>query len=65
MIYAEECETVEDAIKRELQLKRWSSRRKEALVAGNLTTLKSFSTKKDPTRIPNTFTWRDLMDPAG
>jgi predicted GIY-YIG superfamily endonuclease len=60
IICAEECETAEGAIKRELQLKRWTARKKEALVAGNLTTLKLFGTKKDHARSRNTFTWQDL-----
>ena len=40
MIYAEEYVTERAAIRREKQLKRWSRRQKEALIAGELALLK-------------------------
>lgn len=40
MIYAEEYPTECAAIKREKQLKRWSRRKKEALIRGDLALLK-------------------------
>lgn len=39
MIYAEEYTTERAAIKREQQLKRWSRRKKEALISGDLSLL--------------------------
>jgi predicted GIY-YIG superfamily endonuclease len=40
MVYAEEHPTVRSAERRELQLKRWSRAKKEALIAQDLTGLK-------------------------
>ena len=40
MIYAEEYATERAAIKREKQLKRWSRRKKEALIGGDRSLLK-------------------------
>lgn len=40
MIYAEEYSTERAAIRREKQLKRWSRKKKEALIAGDLAQLK-------------------------
>jgi tRNA/rRNA methyltransferase len=40
MVYAEEYATESAAIKREKQLKRWSRRKKEALIGGDLSLLK-------------------------
>jgi len=41
MVYAEDHPTVKQAAKRELQLKRWSRAKKEALIAQDLKKLKS------------------------
>ena len=42
MVYAEEYRDATAALKREKQLKRWSHRKKEALVTGDVSALKSF-----------------------
>ncbi len=40
LIYSEKVDSVADAVQRERQLKRWSGKKKEALVAGDIATLK-------------------------
>ena len=46
LVYSEECESTRSAISRERQLKRWSAQKKEALVAGDLSTLKRLSRRR-------------------
>jgi putative endonuclease len=41
--YKEECETFVEARRREAQIKRWSRAKKEALVSGDLYTLRELS----------------------
>ena len=43
LLYSEELDSFSDARKREAQIKRWSRSKKEALVAGDLSTLKELS----------------------
>jgi predicted GIY-YIG superfamily endonuclease len=62
MIYAEEYASIRDAVARERQLKRWTAMKKEALVAGNLSTLKILSRRTNEQRSRITFTWRDLSE---
>ena len=40
MVYAEEHDSRQSAVRRERQLKGWTVRKKEALIAGDLTALK-------------------------
>ena len=60
MIYAEEHDSIEGAIAREQQLKRWTNQKKEALIAGDGRALKSLSRKS--TNSTGAFTWRDLLN---
>ena len=46
LMYSEYFATREAALARERQLKRWSARKKEALIAGDLATLKSLSKRR-------------------
>jgi predicted GIY-YIG superfamily endonuclease len=46
LVYADAFQTREEALAAELQIKRWSRRKKEALIAGNLAALK-VAAKKD------------------
>ena len=48
LVYSEILLTREIAVRRERQLKRWSSEKKEALVAGDLTRLKQLSKRRGP-----------------
>jgi putative endonuclease len=43
LVYSEEYETFSEARRREAQVKRWSRAKKEALVAGDLITLRNLS----------------------
>ena len=43
LVYSETHITLSSARKRELQLKKWSRAKKEALIAGNIATLKALS----------------------
>jgi tRNA/rRNA methyltransferase len=43
LVYSEACENKTAAICRERQIKRWSRKKKEALIAGNLKKLKRLS----------------------
>ena len=45
MVYAEEHDSVESAIAREHQLKRWTTKKKEALILGDHRALRSLSRK--------------------
>jgi hypothetical protein len=60
MIYAEEHASTCDAVLRERQLKHWTAKKKEALVAGNLSTLKMLSRRRNE-HSKTTFTWQDLI----
>ena len=40
LVYSEQQDSIERAVARERQLKRWTRAKKEALVAGDLTTLR-------------------------
>jgi len=46
LVYSEEYETFSEARLRESQVKRWSRSKKEALVAGDLATLRSLARSK-------------------
>jgi predicted GIY-YIG superfamily endonuclease len=59
MIYAEEYNSVERAIARERQLKRWSREKKEALVLNDRVALDRLSHRSPPAAVA--FTWRDLL----
>jgi putative endonuclease len=43
LVYSEQFDTFSEARKREAQIKRWSRAKKEALVSGDLTSLKDLS----------------------
>jgi predicted GIY-YIG superfamily endonuclease len=60
MVYAEEHQSVESAIAREHQLKRWSRKKKEALVRGDQRALRALARRS--TKSKTEFTWRDLLD---
>lgn len=59
MVYAEEHASVASAIAREHQLKRWSSKKKEALIHDGRAVLRSLGRR--PTKSLAGFTWRDLL----
>jgi putative endonuclease len=46
VVYAEEHASTARAIARERQLKRWTANKKEALIAGDLKTLKTLSKRR-------------------
>jgi predicted GIY-YIG superfamily endonuclease len=58
MVYAEEHATVESAITRERQLKRWSTKKKESLIGHDRAALRSLGRRPWPIA---EFTWRDLL----
>lgn len=60
MVYAEEHASVEKAIAREHQLKRWSHKKKEALILDDRVALTSLGRR--PTKSMAEFTWRDLLN---
>ena len=60
MVYAEEHHSAQSAIARERQLKRWSNKKKEALVVGDRRALKALGRRS--TKSGAEFTWRDLLD---
>ena len=62
IVYAEEYASLQAAIARELQLKRWSSKKKEALVRSDRLALSSYAHKPLKSRGA---TWRDLLTPRG
>ncbi len=43
VVYRQEFPTVEDAVRREHQIKRWSCKKKEALITSDMQTLKLLS----------------------
>lgn len=61
MIYAEEHASLQGAVARERQLKRWTAVKKLALAAGDNPRLKTLSRHHEQ-RAPNAIvTWRDLL----
>jgi putative endonuclease len=59
MVYAEEHASLESAIAREHELKRWSREKKEALIRDDRTALDWLSRR--PSNATTAFTWRDLL----
>ena len=51
VVYSESYPTLGLARKREIQLKKWSRAKKEALIAGNITMLKNLSRRKSAPEI--------------
>jgi len=47
LVYSESLPTFSDARKREAQIKRWSRAKKEALVAGDMVTLRNLSKSRN------------------
>jgi len=58
VVYAEGHASVESAVAREHQLKRWSREKKEALIRGDRTALDWLSHRRAAS---DSFTWRDLL----
>jgi putative endonuclease len=46
LVYSEEYDTFSDARRREAQIKRWTRTKKEALISGDMVTLKKLSRAK-------------------
>jgi putative endonuclease len=46
IVYSEEFDTFSEAHQREVQVKRWSRGKKEALISGNLATLQNLAKSK-------------------
>ncbi len=46
IVYSETCESLDTAVSREQQIKRWSRAKKTALVEGNLTHLRHLSRRR-------------------
>lgn len=61
MVYAEEHSTAESAIARERQLKRWSEKKKEALILNDRVALRALA-QRPKNSMAETFTWRDLLN---
>jgi putative endonuclease len=59
IVYAEEHASIEVAIAREHQLKRWTQEKKEAVILADRTTL-SWLSHRAPSSVAE-FTWRDLL----
>jgi putative endonuclease len=59
MVYAEEHASAESAIARERQLKRWSNRKKEALILGDRAALKALGRRSTNSMAETS--WRDLL----
>jgi predicted GIY-YIG superfamily endonuclease len=59
IVYAEEHSSAVNAIARERQLKRWSNKKKEALVLSDRAALRSLGRRS--TKSIAEFTWRDLL----
>jgi predicted GIY-YIG superfamily endonuclease len=53
IVYSEKCDSETAAIQRERQLKRWSGKKKEALINGDVATLKGLSRCRRPKRSRN------------
>ena len=47
LVYKEPCQNLDDAVKRERQIKKWSRAKKEALINGELESLKKLSRSRD------------------
>jgi len=47
LVYKESFECIEDAVKRERQIKKWSRTKKEALINGDFAVLKALSKRKN------------------
>ena len=60
MVYVEEHHSVESAIARERQFKRWSNKKKEALVLGDRTAVSALGRRSTKPRTE--FTWQDVLD---
>lgn len=60
MVYAEEHASVASATARERQLKRWTHKKKEALILGDRPALKSLGRR--PRRSIVEITWLDLLN---
>jgi predicted GIY-YIG superfamily endonuclease len=58
IVYAEQYSSREEALRRERQLKRWSSHKKELLVHGDVPALSGNSQRA---RIRTGFTWEDWL----
>jgi putative endonuclease len=58
IVYAERYSSREDALRREQQIKRWNSKKKELLVHGDVTTLSGSSQRA---RVRTGFTWGDWL----
>jgi predicted GIY-YIG superfamily endonuclease len=58
IVYAEQYRSREEALRRERQIKRWSSPKKELLARGDLAALSGSSEKA---RIRTGFTWEDWL----
>ena len=62
IVYAEQYSSRQDALRRERQIKRWTSQKKELLVSGNAATLSGIS---DRARVRRGFTWADWLTRSG
>ena len=60
MVYAEEHASFASAIARERQLKRWSHKKKEALILHDRVALRSMGRRS--MKSMTTFTWQDLLN---
>ena len=59
MVYAEEHASAESAIARERQLKRWSHKKKEALILNDHAALRTLGRRRPKSTAETT--WRDLL----
>jgi predicted GIY-YIG superfamily endonuclease len=62
MVYAEQFSSRQAALKRERQIKRWSTNKKEMLVRGDLANLSATSQRA---RMREGFTWKDWLTKLG
>jgi len=62
IVYAEQYSSRQDALRRERQIKRWTSQKKELLVSGNTATLSGISERA---RVRPGFTWADWLTRSG
>ena len=53
LVYYEECFNIKDAFLREQQAKGWSHKKKEALMKGDIKSLKEFSERVSSSRAPS------------
>jgi putative endonuclease len=61
IVYAEQYSSKKEALKRERQIKRWSSQKKELLVRRDVAALSGTSQRA---RIRTGFTWEDWLTPS-